>query len=302
MIKAICDGVAYQCCLNSIDRVSTFWRVLEQFSDNLRCCPNMFASTEARLPCTRCSNNRTRSLSAVHEYHRTTVQSPIRKSYAGHTSSYSSGSHHHHQTQRNSGTEHYERQEHVRSEHLSSAGYNNMPTFDFGAASVSSSTTIRHDSECDSPNTASRKDSVFEAPLSTPTAGEKSLTPSSKDSNIAVKRDLKRDASSLPLSYQHHRERGDYREVEADNEQPKSKKKKVFKMQGISYRLSHGLQALIFFSFSLLFYRISYNRVIYILFAKCTTIHRFPLSTQRCFDVCNVKKTLAQPPNNVFLC
>ena len=113
-----------------------------------------------------------------------------------------------------------------------------MPTFDFGAVSVS---TIRHDSECDSPNTSSRKDSVFEAPLSTPTAIEKSLTPSSsKDSNITnIKRDLKRDAvasssSSVLSSYQHHpRERGDYREVEAaGDEQPKSKKKKVFKMQG----------------------------------------------------------------------
>ena len=243
MIKAICDGVAYQCCLNSIDRVSTFWRVLEQFSDNLRCCPNMFASTEARLPCTRCNNNRTRSLSAVQEsYHRTTTaQSPVRKSYAGHSSSYSSSSHHHHhQTQRNTG-DHYGRQEHVRSEHLLSAGYNNMPTFDFGAVSVSSS-TIRHDSECDSPNTSSRKDSVFEAPLSTPTAIEKSLTPSSsKDSNITnIKRDLKRDAvassssSSVLPSYQHRpRERGDYREVEAaGDEQPKSKKKKIIKMQG----------------------------------------------------------------------
>ena len=117
-----------------------------------------------------------------------------------------------------------------------------MPTFDFGAVSVSSS-TIRHDSECDSPNTSSRKDSVFEAPLSTPTAIEKSLTPSSsKDSNITnIKRDLKRDAvasssssSSVLPSYQHHpRERGDYREVEAaGDEQPKSKKKKIFKMQG----------------------------------------------------------------------
>ena len=85
-------------------------------------------------------------------------------------------------------------------------------------------TTIRHDSECDSPNTTSRKDSVFEPPLSTPTANEKSLTPS--NDNRATKRDLKRELSS------YYRERDDFREHIVD-EELKAKKKKLLKMKGI---------------------------------------------------------------------
>merc|ERR550534_2145393 len=50
--------MTYQCCLNSIDRVSTFWRVLEQFSDNLRCCPNLFSSVDYRQSCNRCQRAR----------------------------------------------------------------------------------------------------------------------------------------------------------------------------------------------------------------------------------------------------
>ncbi|XP_066924748.1 polycomb protein Scm-like isoform X1 [Clytia hemisphaerica] len=149
VIKAICDGVTYQCCLNSIDRVSTFWRVLEQFSDNLRCCPNIFSSTESRLPCTRCNNNRVRSLSSVHEYHRA-IQSHSRKAYGTH-SSYSSHSNRNDSYSRSESTS--------RTEHSPNISYS-MSSYDFGG---------RRDSECDSPNATSnsRKDSVFEPPLLT---------------------------------------------------------------------------------------------------------------------------------------
>ncbi|XP_057307411.1 polycomb protein Scm-like isoform X2 [Hydractinia symbiolongicarpus] len=54
VITAACDGVTYQCCLNNIDRVSKFWTVLEQFSDNLRCCQNLFSSTKFFSACSRC--------------------------------------------------------------------------------------------------------------------------------------------------------------------------------------------------------------------------------------------------------
>lgn len=61
VVTAQCDGMTYQCCLNSIDRVSTFWRVLEQFSDNLRCCTNLFSSVDYRQACNRCHRSKSSS-------------------------------------------------------------------------------------------------------------------------------------------------------------------------------------------------------------------------------------------------
>ena len=54
VITAVCDGVTYKCCLNNVDRVSSFWKILEQFADNLRCCPNLFGSAEIHTACTLC--------------------------------------------------------------------------------------------------------------------------------------------------------------------------------------------------------------------------------------------------------
>lgn len=55
VVTAVCKGVTYQCSISNIDRVSSLWRLLEQFADNLRCCPNIFSSIEQRSQCYRCN-------------------------------------------------------------------------------------------------------------------------------------------------------------------------------------------------------------------------------------------------------
>lgn len=201
VIKAICDGVAYQCCLNSIDRVSTFWRVLEQFSDNLRCCPNMFSSTESRLTCTRCNSNRVRSMSAAHEYHRSF---PHGKS---HHSSYSQHSAFITKTLRNE----YSRSEtSVRSERLPKTHGYSIPSYDY---------VLRRDSGGDSPSVSSnsRKDSVFEpSPIRNVQQSEKQI------------RQEKRESSKRSADFKDN-EKDDVIVDEESDEEPKQKKKKITK-------------------------------------------------------------------------
>lgn len=204
--------MTYQCCLNNIDRVSTFWRVLEQFSDNLRCCPNMFSSTESRVACTRCNSNRVRSLSAVHEYHRV-AQSVNKRHHTHHHSSYNSGVTVASHNTRNESSSFSSRTESSRPEHLPSIGYS-MSSFDFGT---------RRDSECDSPSAtsaSSRKDSVFEPSTLT---GLRSAQSTEDITRLEKRESAKREAIA-------------YRAKDialADKEEPKSKKKKSIKMKGL---------------------------------------------------------------------
>ena len=53
-INAVSDGVVFNCYLSNIDRVSTFWQIMEQFSDNLRCCSNMISGFELQTACPQC--------------------------------------------------------------------------------------------------------------------------------------------------------------------------------------------------------------------------------------------------------
>ena len=88
VVTAICEGTTYQCCLDNIDRVSAFWRVLEQFADNLRCCQNLFSSTEFGSRCSRC--NRTRTNSSI-------VDQPVIRHGKRHAVSYGSSNTKHEQ-------------------------------------------------------------------------------------------------------------------------------------------------------------------------------------------------------------
>ncbi len=55
VINAECDGVVYKCYLSNVDRVSTFWKVMEQFGDNLRCCSNLISGFQLQATCPLCS-------------------------------------------------------------------------------------------------------------------------------------------------------------------------------------------------------------------------------------------------------
>ena len=46
--------MVYNCHLPSVDRVSTFWKVMEQFCDNLRCCSNLISGFELQSTCPQC--------------------------------------------------------------------------------------------------------------------------------------------------------------------------------------------------------------------------------------------------------
>ncbi|XP_065057114.1 polycomb protein Scm-like isoform X2 [Rhopilema esculentum] len=54
VVNAIADGVVYNCYLSTVDRVSTFWKVMEQFCDNLRCCTNLISGFELQTACPQC--------------------------------------------------------------------------------------------------------------------------------------------------------------------------------------------------------------------------------------------------------
>ena len=54
MISAVSDGMAYNFHLSNVDRVSTFWKVMEQFCDNLRCCSNLVSGFHLQSTCPQC--------------------------------------------------------------------------------------------------------------------------------------------------------------------------------------------------------------------------------------------------------
>ncbi len=46
--------MACKCCLSDIDRVSSFWKVMEQFCDSLQCCSNFISGFELQTTCPQC--------------------------------------------------------------------------------------------------------------------------------------------------------------------------------------------------------------------------------------------------------
>lgn len=54
LISAVSDGTVYNCHLSNVDRVSTFWKVMEQFCDNLSCCSNLISGFELQSTCPQC--------------------------------------------------------------------------------------------------------------------------------------------------------------------------------------------------------------------------------------------------------
>ena len=45
------------CFLQSIDRVSRFWCVLDKFAENLKCCENLFTGERISGPCPKCGRS-----------------------------------------------------------------------------------------------------------------------------------------------------------------------------------------------------------------------------------------------------
>ena len=54
VIKAEHGHDTFSCCLQNVDRAAIFWNVIARFSDNLRCCKNLFSSTKVQGTCTKC--------------------------------------------------------------------------------------------------------------------------------------------------------------------------------------------------------------------------------------------------------
>jgi len=54
LINAVSEGKIYNCHLSNVDRVSTFWKVMEQFCDNLRCCTNLLSGFKLQSTCPQC--------------------------------------------------------------------------------------------------------------------------------------------------------------------------------------------------------------------------------------------------------
>jgi hypothetical protein len=48
------DGQTLSCVLQNIDRVRIFWKVLERFTEDLRCCENFVSSTQIEGRCQKC--------------------------------------------------------------------------------------------------------------------------------------------------------------------------------------------------------------------------------------------------------
>ena len=68
MINAVSDGQVYNCYLPNVDRVSTFWKVMEQFCDNLRCCSNLISGFELQSKCPQCGRRAQAKTSTIQNY------------------------------------------------------------------------------------------------------------------------------------------------------------------------------------------------------------------------------------------
>ena len=56
MIKAKHGPDTYTCCLQSVDHIWVFWNVFGRFTDNLRCCKNLFSSEKVQGVCPKCND------------------------------------------------------------------------------------------------------------------------------------------------------------------------------------------------------------------------------------------------------
>ena len=56
VIKAKHGQDTYTCCLQSVDHIWVFWNVFGRFTDNLRCCKNLFSSEKVQGVCPKCND------------------------------------------------------------------------------------------------------------------------------------------------------------------------------------------------------------------------------------------------------
>ncbi|XP_028409566.1 sex comb on midleg-like protein 2 isoform X2 [Dendronephthya gigantea] len=56
VIRAKHGKDTYTCCLQSVDHIWVFWNVFGRFTDNLRCCKNLFSSEKLHGVCPKCND------------------------------------------------------------------------------------------------------------------------------------------------------------------------------------------------------------------------------------------------------
>jgi len=67
------------CCLQTMDRVSRFWCVLDKLAENLECCENLFSGERITGPCVKCGRSAARRNTVLPD----TSPVPAKKSTAG---------------------------------------------------------------------------------------------------------------------------------------------------------------------------------------------------------------------------